>query len=84
MVHLKKKFPYLVVIGNNGSRFSMKSHRFLIFDLLDQVNSKTQSIHPIFIDLLIAIVSSIGIEAMTFEAKTTWPSRIGLSRFFEP
>ena len=35
-------FAYLVVIGNIGSRFSTKSHRFLIFDRLDRVNSKTQ------------------------------------------
>ena len=57
------------MIGNIGSRFSTKSHRFLIFDRLDRVNSKTQPINPIFTDLLVGTVFGIIIGTMTFEAE---------------
>ena len=65
MVHSNFFFAYLVVIGNIGSRFSMKSHSFLIFDRLDQINSETRPIHPIFTNLLIGVISGIGIGAVT-------------------
>ena len=59
------------MIGNIGLRFSTKSHKFIIFDRLDRVNLETWTIHLIFTDLLVGIVSGIEIGAMTFEAKTT-------------
>ena len=66
------------MIGSPGSRFSNKSHRFLIFDRLDRVKLETQLVHPIFIDLLVDIVSSIGIGKVTFKVELTLPNHTRL------
>ena len=46
---------------------------FVIFDRV-RVNTETQSIHPIFTNLLVSIVSGIELGAMRFEAETNRPS----------
>ena len=84
MVHSIFFFAYLIMIGNIDRDFLRNHIRFLIFYRLDRVISETQPIHLIFTDLLVSIVSSIKIDALTFETEMTQPSRTGLDRFFEP
>ena len=44
------------------------------FVIFDRVNTETRPIHPIFTNLLVSIISGIGLGAIRFEAGTNRPS----------
>ena len=81
-----------------GKVGSMKSPEFVIFYRLNRFNlntrpihSKTQlihlntrSIHPIFTDSLVDIVSCIRLGAVRLEVETNRSSRIELGGVFKP